>query len=55
MDVSPGDVLQVNADYDADNECFVVDNSREDSSVIVHPDCLISGTNVADSITCARK
>ena len=55
MDISPGDVVQVNADYDNDRGCFIVDNSHEESSIIVYPDCLISGTSVANSITCARK
>ena len=55
LDVSPGDVVQVNADFDADKECFVVDNCHEESSVILYPDCLVSGTSVANSITCARK
>ena len=55
MDISPGDVVQVNADYDDDRGCLIVDNFHEESSIIVHPDCLISGTSVANSITCARK
>lgn len=58
VDVNPGDMVQVNADYDNDRGCFVIDNSQEEekeSSIIVHPDCLISGTSVANSITCTRK
>ena len=60
VDISPGDMVQVNADYDNDRGCFVIDNSQEEeegkeSSIIVHPDCLVSGTSVANSITCTRK
>ena len=55
MDISPGDIVQVNADYDSDVGCFTVDNAHEESSIVVHPDCLISGTSVASSIICARK
>ena len=55
VDISPGDMVQVNADYDSDKGCFTVDNAHEESSVVIHPDCLISGTSVATSINCARK
>lgn len=54
-DVTPGDVVQVNATYDAVRGCYTVDHSDPDSSIVIHPDTLISGTTVASSITCIRK
>ena len=53
--VTPGDVVQVNASFDVNNGCYVVGNAAEDSSIVVDPDTLISVTSVANSITCPRK
>lgn len=52
-DVSPGDVVQVNAPFDTARGGCVIDNGR--GSLIVDPDQLISGTTVANSITCVRR
>ena len=52
-DVSPGDVVQVNAPFNAARGCCVIDNGW--GSLIVDPDQLISGTTVANSITCVRR
>ena len=54
MEVVPGDVVRVNAAYDIDQGCYVVDNSS-DASITVNPDILISGTSIANSITCTRR
>lgn len=53
-DVSPGDVVQVNAQFDEARGCYVIDNTSP-ASVIVNPDQLISGTTVATGVTCARR
>lgn len=55
MDVTPGDVVQVNAVYDVLNGCYIVDHTDPDSSIVINPDTLISGTSVANSIACIRK
>ena len=47
--------MQVNAVFDLVKCCYLVDSADPDSSVVVHPDTLISGTAVANSITCTRK
>ena len=53
-DVSPGDVVQVNATFDHEKGGYVVGNI-DGGSVIVDPDQLISGTTVANSISCVRR
>ncbi len=53
-DISPGDMVQVNAQFDETRGCYVVDNAGP-GSVIVNPDQLISGTTVAAGVTCARR
>ena len=52
-DVSPGDVVQVNAPIDTASSGYVVSNGG--GSLIVDPDQLISGTTVANSISCVRR
>ncbi len=49
--VNPGDVVQVNLSKGSN----VVGNDDPDSSIIVHPNTLVSATSVANSITCTRK
>lgn len=53
-DVTPGDIVQVNAEYNLCEGCYIVDSSS-DASIVVNPDTLISGTSIASSITCTRK
>ena len=47
--------MQVNAVYDVVNGCYLVDHTDPDSSIVINPDTLISGTSVANSIACTRK
>ena len=49
--VNPGDIVQLNLS----KPCSVVDNDSPDSSIIVHPNTLISVTSVANSIACTRR
>ena len=48
-------MVQLNADYDKTNSCYTVDNTAQFSSIVVNPDILISGTSVANSISCVRR
>ena len=55
--VSPGDVVQVNPppEWNGDRASCCVIDGRNEGSVVVHPDTLISGTSVATSVTCVRR
>ncbi|KAF8030733.1 hypothetical protein BT93_D0041 [Corymbia citriodora subsp. variegata] len=50
--ISPGDTVNVIGQFDVQGKCDV---SKESNLVVVHPDLLVSGTQVAASFTCPRR
>eukprot|EP00736_Rhodelphis_marinus_P010559 Rmarinus@m.29999 len=51
-EVSPGDYVNVFSDTWSNGECIVDDNK---GLIVIHPDCLVSGTRISESFTCLRR
>jgi DNA replication ATP-dependent helicase Dna2 len=51
--VDAGDFVHVTGAFDPDSGTCLVDNAA--NMIVVHPDCMLTGTRVADSFDCARK
>ncbi|KAK9768425.1 DNA replication endonuclease-helicase Dna2 [Basidiobolus ranarum] len=50
--VNVGDYVHIVGEFDEENRCYV---DNENNLLILHPDCLISSTHLADSFVCLRK
>ncbi|GAM17628.1 hypothetical protein SAMD00019534_008030 [Acytostelium subglobosum LB1] len=51
--INSGDVLNVIGEYDMEHGAFVVDNNK--NLIVLHPDLLITGTELGGSFTCSRR
>ena len=52
IQINVGDIVNILGEFNADNVCYITD---ENNLFVIHPDWLISGTSVVNSIHCMRK